>query len=511
MKPRKRMAAGSSSSNCDRFSKRRIIFLLCVAGLAFYTPWFYWCAKSQENIRDTETNRWSGGDLRDLEMRWNNLQFGNLERDEKTLLPHLKIALFVKKWPSKSTAGGLERHARTLHVELGRRGHEIHVFTSFPTDGTTPAEESANFRFYFSNPTPRGNLNPNESWKQFLQVNETLAEGFDILHSESVALPHNRAQESAAVFASWHGIAYETIHSDIVQDLARPPGEVRSREMQTAITERVQRVIDEIKFFRHYSHHVATSDAVGEVLRTIYMLPKRSVHVIVNGVDETIFSPDKSGGRGFRRKYGIPDSAKLVVGIAGRLVRDKGHPLVFEALKTLLPTEKFRGVYVAIAGDGPWGDRYRELAPAVKVLGSLSGPQIGEFFNSLDVFLNPTMRAQGLDHTLIEAMLCGTPLLASRFSSILQSVVVGPEYGYTFSPTLESLVDALRRVVEDGKEKLARKGLACRERASVLFTAKKMADAYERLFVCVAKGNRTGVDFCEYPLSFDSCRERISF
>lgn len=230
------------------------------------------------------------------------------------------------------------------------------------------------------------------------------------------------------------------------------------------------------------------------------MLPLRNVHIIVNGVDEGFFRPAKARGAAFRLKYGVPRDARLVLGMAGRLVKDKGHPLVFEVLKTLLQTGNYSDIFVLIAGDGPWGSRYQELAPNVKVVGPLSSAQLGDFYNALDIFVNPTLRAQGLDHTLMEAMLCGKPLLASHFSSITKSVVVSGDFGYTFSPRLESLRVALVRVIEDGKWILEKKGAACRSRAQELFTAVKMASAYERLFLCISRGNATGFNFCEYPL-----------
>lgn len=498
------------------FCNRHLVWtMLLLISILCYTPWLFWssktplyCPPTSITTAATESSRdripWSG-DLRDLETRWNDLSFQD-SNPQRVALQRLRIALFVKKWPTKDSAGGLERHARTLHRELARRGHEIHVFTSSSTalDRVSTEDESRGLHFHFSNPTPAGNLKAREAWEQFLRANETLTSegfngGFDIIHTESVALPHGRARNFSNVVVSWHGIAYETIQSDIVQDLMRSSTEARPLDLHNAITERVQRVIEEVKFFTKYTHHVATSDAVGEILRTVYMLPLRNVHIIVNGVDEGFFRPAKARGAAFRLKYGVPPDARLVLGMAGRLVKDKGHPLVFEVLKTLLQTGNYSDVFVLIAGDGPWGSRYRELAPNVKVVGPLTSAQLGDFYNALDIFVNPTLRAQGLDHTLMEAMLCGKPLLASHFSSITKSVVVSGDFGYTFSPRLESLRVALVRVIEDGKWILEKKGAACRSRAQELFTAVKMASAYERLFLCIARGNATGFDFCKYP------------
>lgn len=104
-------------------------------------------------------------DLLRFSSAWNHLTFPS--KPKKTL----KIAVVVKKWPRKSQAGGLERHALTLHLALANRGHEVHVFTaaspSFPEYGLK------NLRFHLSQPTAAGYLDQ-ASVSQQLQVSREL-------------------------------------------------------------------------------------------------------------------------------------------------------------------------------------------------------------------------------------------------------------------------------------------------------------------------------------------------
>ncbi|URE43528.1 glycosyl transferase family 1 protein [Musa troglodytarum] len=357
--------------------------------------------------------------------------------------------------------------------------------------------------FHQTPPSPAGYLNQGLAWEQFQTENAT-GRPFDVIHSESVGLLHGRARNISNLAASWHGIAYETIHSDVVQDLLRGPDEPR----RPTITERLSKVIEEVKFFPHYAHHVATSDHVGDVLKRIYMIPEERVHIVVNGVDESIYRPDRKMREEFRRKVGVPDRASLVIGLAGRLVKDKGHPLMFEALKQVFgEEERFRrDAFVLVAGDGPWGNRYKELGRNIIVLGPLEQSELAKFYNSLDVYLNPTLRAQGLDHTFIEAMLSGVAIAGTRFASITGSLIVGSDVGYTFLPTVESLKESLHKIMKDGKQVLSKKGEVARSRALRLFTATKMAAAYERLFLCISKepAVKDNIDYCRYPLPWDS-------
>ncbi|XP_065878345.1 uncharacterized protein [Euphorbia lathyris] len=420
---------------------------------------------------------------------WNHLSFSK-DPHSKTL----KIALFVKKWPHRSHAGGLERHALTLHLALARRGHELHVFTTSPRNSSFPKYPFNNLYFHLSKPTAAGLLDQALAWKLFQSQNST-GKPFDVVHTESVGLWHGRSRNVTNLAVSWHGIAYETVHTDIIQELLRNPEEPQAY----ALTERVNKVIEEVKFFPSYAHHVATSDHAGDILKRIYMIPEERVHIILNGVDEEIFKLDPISGKEFKQKLGITETT-LVVGMAGRLVKDKGHPLIFEALKQIFTENAtFRdNTVILVAGDGPWGSRYKNLSSNILVLGPLEQVQLAKFYNAIDIFLNPTLRAQGLDHTLLEAMVSGKSVMATRVASITGSVIVGEEIGYTFSPTVESLKNALYRVSRDGRGGLEKKGQIARQRGLQLFTSTKMVAAYERLFLCISNDVKRGEDYCHY-------------
>ncbi|KAJ4771023.1 D-inositol 3-phosphate glycosyltransferase [Rhynchospora pubera] len=431
------------------------------------------------------------GDLRDITFSWNTLPFAFSKPPPLSL----KIAVFSRKWPSVSSPGGMERHALTLHSALAARGHRVHVFTSPPppdsTSLSTQSETGPHLHFLDG---PPGQWRCDEAWT--LYETESENDPFDVIHSESVAVFHRWARDVPNLVVSWHGISLEALHSGIYQDLTRGPGEKMAPAFNKSLAQSIYKVLDEIRFFRNYAHHVAISDSTGEMLRDVYQLPNRRVHVILNGVDQEQFGPDYELGRTFRDDIGLPKSAELVIGVSGRLVKDKGHPLLFEAFSKL--ALRHPNVFLIVAGSGPWAQRYADLGRNAKVLGAVPPTRLKAFYNSLDVFVDPTLRPQGLDLTLMEAMQCGKPVLATRFPSIKGSIVVDDEFGFMFSPNADSLLEQLEVVVAEGVTRLAERGRACREYAKRMFTAQKMALAYERLFLCVK--NET---YCGYPLRFD--------
>lgn len=461
----------------------------------FTIPTFLLLNNTTTNSKCTNLTKSFSGDLLSAEFAWNSLSFSQHNNPSPIVL---KIAVFSRKWPIGTVPGGMERHAHTLHTALARRGHQVHVFTSpseedEATKTTTSisskgAPSSPYIHFHEGEP---GKWRYNKAWELFLEENQR-DQPFDAVHSESVALPHWLAKELPNLVVSWHGIALESLQSSIFQDLARLPDEPRSQDFEKGLQGVVPKILNEIRFFNKYSHHVAISDSCGEMLRDVYQIPSRRVHVILNGVDEEDFREDVELGKEFRTKIGIPSNASLVFGVAGRLVKDKGHPLLHEAFSRLIT--KHTNVYLIVVGSGPWENRYKDIGNQVFTLGSMNPSMLRAFYNAIDIFVNPTLRPQGLDLTLMEAMMIGKPLLASRFPSIKGSIVVDDEYGYMFSPNVDSLLEALEEVVKDGKERLARRGNACREYANSMFTARKMALAYERLFLCIKRDT-----FCTYP------------
>jgi glycosyltransferase involved in cell wall biosynthesis len=430
------------------------------------------------------------GDLRDIEFSWNHLPF-SASRPPPT---KLKIAVFSRKWPVATAPGGMERHAHTLHTALAARGHRVHVFTSPPPHteaAPSPSADGPQLHFLDGEP---GQWRCDEAWKLYEAEGEN--DPFDVIHSESVAVFHRWALGVDKLVVSWHGISLEALHSGIFQDLARGDEEPRSPALNQSLGQSVYRVLSEVRFFRSYAHQVAISDSTGEMLRDVYQIPSRRVHVILNGVDEAQFEPDPPLGRAFREEVGVPKGADLVLGVSGRLVKDKGHPLLYEAFSKL--ALRHPNVYLLIAGKGPWENRYMDLGRNAKVLGAVPPGKLKAFYNALDVFVDPTLRPQGLDLTLMEAMQCGKPVVATRFPSIKGSIVVDEGFGYMFAPNVESLLESLEAVVAEGARRAAQRGRACREYAKSMFAATKMALAYERLFLCVKNDT-----FCGYPAEFD--------
>jgi glycosyltransferase involved in cell wall biosynthesis len=160
-----------------------------------------------------------------------------------------------------------------------------------------------------------------------------------------------------------------------------------------------------------------------------------------------------------KRALGIPPH-RLVIGAVGRLSAEKGFDLLIRAAHRLI-----RATYdmdLLIIGDG---DQRRSLEALVSELGCderihLLGYQSDTLrcYEAMDVFALSSL-SEGLPNVILEAMAMEIPVVATRVGGVPQ-IIGDDENGLIVEPgSLEGLVEALRRLLEDGRSR-ARLGQA---------------------------------------------------
>jgi glycosyltransferase involved in cell wall biosynthesis len=134
------------------------------------------------------------------------------------------------------------------------------------------------------------------------------------------------------------------------------------------------------------------------------------VRTLRNGVDLAVFRPcDRTAARA---RYGIAPDASAVLSV-GHLIPRKGHDIVIEAVARLPNT------VLLVAGEGPERAKLEALArklgmeERVRLLGQLPHSELPELYSAADVLVLASSR-EGWANVLLEAMACGTPVVASE-------------------------------------------------------------------------------------------------
>lgn len=112
------------------------------------------------------------------------------------------------------------------------------------------------------------------------------------------------------------------------------------------------------------------------------------------------------------------------------------------------------------------------IGPDVVWLGELTAPQKYELLGGARALLFPIAWPEPFGMVMIEAMACGTPVLATRRGSV-DEVVADGVTGFV-RDTPDALIEAVARIGEIDRR-------ACRRRVAELFSSDAMTTGYERL------------------------------
>ena len=149
------------------------------------------------------------------------------------------------------------------------------------------------------------------------------------------------------------------------------------------------------------------------------------LHVLRNGVDLTRFTPLARDAA--RRHLRLPQDARILLSV-GNLVELKGHHIAIEALPLLPPD-----VRLVFAGGGEQRARLERLvaergvAERVHFAGVVQQDELKWYYSAADALLLCSSR-EGWANVLLEAMACGTPVIATAIAGT-QEVVTAPEAG----------------------------------------------------------------------------------
>jgi glycosyltransferase involved in cell wall biosynthesis len=329
--------------------------------------------------------------------------------------------MFSRIVPAHSP-GGMQDHVQALSAGLVQKGHRVSVITSARADGEE-FEVADGVEIHFLKGTPIGRNSP-RYWfgaaRRFEELHST--KPFDILHSQSVGAYGVYKKKShhkyrLPLVTSLHGAHLDVLttswHTDF--SLTNPVG--TARFLALALNLLFRYAYRDLWFIRGSDVVIATSDADVWKYRLLYRLPDAQMRKVYNGIDTDLFAPCQaiSNLQSLRDSLNIRADEKIILALA-RLQKDKGVQNAIAALPCVL--EKIPACLV-IVGDGDYRAALERLArnigvaDRVRFVGAQPLAECARYFNLCDLFVDPTLRTDGYDLTIAEAMACAKPVIAS--------------------------------------------------------------------------------------------------
>jgi glycosyltransferase involved in cell wall biosynthesis len=256
--------------------------------------------------------------------------------------------------------------------------------------------------------------------------------------------------------------------------LRNPPAIVRTRH----ISARVSGNFANRWLYRQARGVVTTGESLRRhLLDTLGLDPSR-VASVPTGIDTQRFAPvDKAAAKA---ALGLDPQHKHL-GIVATLRSWKGHLFLLDAFARL----NRPGLQLLIVGEGPMRGPIAakiaalNLGDRVTLAGQRSDPE--HWLQALDVFCLPSYANEGVPQAILQAMLCGLPIVTTPVGAILEAVSDGDTALIVPPQDASALAAAIARLLDD-PALAARLGAASRRRASADFSKETMLDRMESIF-----------------------------
>jgi glycosyltransferase involved in cell wall biosynthesis len=360
---------------------------------------------------------------------------------------------------------GLTIYVQRLATAMAQRGHSVTILTS-QYDPSLPLREVVDNVHIVRVPVvarvSKGVLMPAVGW-----VASALA-----IHHDAMSLHLPQFDASGLALRGW--LLRQPVVLTYHCDLQLPPG---------SLNRFVNRVVDASNSVAGmFSNAIVTyTQDYADHSPYLSRFPSK-VRVIPPPVEITDVPDDEIAQ--FRQRWNIQGP---VIGMAARLAAEKGVEVLLHALPRIL--EEYPHARVLYAGqfENVLGEEAyaRRLAPVFEryrqhwtFLGTLGARDMTAFFSNCDVLVVPSLNStESFGLVQVEAMLCGTPCVASNLPGVRQPIMqtgmgevapIGNSY---------ALADAILHILRD-------KARYVRPRAEIAArfgTARTAAD-YEALF-----------------------------
>ncbi|MSQ09480.1 MAG: glycosyltransferase family 1 protein [Dehalococcoidia bacterium] len=354
--------------------------------------------------------------------------------------------------------GGVANHIRHLHEHFTEAGHDVRVITpsSLPEEGLDSRQVIVCGR-PFSVPANGSIARIALSLRLSKRVKQVLAdEQFDVIHLHEPLVP--TLPITVLRFSTATNVA--TFHA------------AHDRSLPYMYTWRILK-----RWFRKLDGKIAVSRAAEAFVSQYF---PGYYNIIPNGIDLDVFRPDLEP---------LPElmDGKLNILFVGRFEKRKGLRFLVRAyarIKAEMPNTRL----VIVGPDGGAKAAYQKSIQRagledVVFTGFVPNDILPRYYRSAHVFCAPNTGQESQGIILLEALACGTPVVATNIDGFATVITHGEEGLLVPPEDAEKLALALVHLLADAglRERLAAQGMQTAQRYTWKRVAAQVLSYYERL------------------------------
>jgi sugar transferase (PEP-CTERM/EpsH1 system associated) len=298
---------------------------------------------------------------------------------------------------------------------------------------------------------------------------------FDLIRRLRPAIAHTRNLGAMdAVLPAWLAGVRVRVHGEHGLDVS----DLKVSKLKYRILRRLHAPL--------VTHYVAVSRQLSTYLQEKVGIDGSRVTEIPNGVDSQRFTPPLSK-RAYRQRL-IPDLPEdvVVVGSVGRLEAVKDPLNLIAAVASLRNTDPsvFDRIRLVIVGDGSLREQITTLVDrnriAEKLLLTGMRDDVPDILAALDVFVSPSL-AEGFSNTILEAMACGLPVVATDVGENARLVIDG-QTGRIVPPGDPEALGAAIAEYCRSPGRIRGDGAEARRRVEFDYTLDRMVSSYQSVY-----------------------------
>lgn len=405
----------------------------------------------------------------------------------------LHICMMSRAVVQHQTGGGMEMHAEVLRRGFVERGHRLTVITTPHLRGAVRLDDTWGKTLFVGHDMPV--TYTRDWWREGLKALLDLHahDPIDVIASQgkaAFAYLGVRSRLPATERIPTVVISHNTIMNDFraqLAQLSRRPDRVARWLPRGAVY-----FLDDRRRLHLADGITALSEEHAHSMQRWSAVAPERITVIPNGVDSVALTAGAPLRGSYRQKLGIVDDNVRIVLVLARLVRDKGQQFLIEALVHPEMQAHRRDVHVVLAGEGPARaslaaqTRSLGLQDSVTFLGRVPHDEVPGLLAAADIVALPSV-AEGMPLSLLEAMACGLPVIASDIRAIASFIEDGVTGCLVPVAQPAALARVLVQFVTD-QQFTANIGERARAAVATHYDQQNMVTAYERVLLKTALG-----------------------